>query len=195
MANIAEYVQTIVAIVCALGSIVAVAITAISRAKALNKAKTEEERQKILNEIKSDAYGLITVAENLFSDIPKAGASKLLYVLNQLKDICYAQGVEYDQTFWTDFVNGIVSTSNEVKEGKELESTKLSIIGKVKEEIPYFIEDANKLFEVIPDSLPYKTEYILKLIALACEKYEVNVYGAYDWRSYVNELMRENEVA
>ena len=168
-------------------------ITFIRNRKRNKSITSTEEHIAVINEIKSHIMGFITIAENLFSDIPKSGASKLLYVLNQVKDLCKKFSIEYDQEMWTEFINSMVGNSNRVQESKAFEDEKTSIIEKVKSEIPFIVEEANALFERIPDSLQYKVEYILKFIAVACEKYPVNVYGEYDWRAYVTGLY--NEVA
>lgn len=172
-------------VLCALVYGLIVSIVNRRRKKSVNQT---EEHIAVVNEIKSRVLGFITIAENLFSDIPKSGASKLLYVLNQVKELCKKFSLDYDQEMWTDFVNSIVGNSNRVQETKAYEDEKTSIIEKVKSEIPYIVEEANKLFERIPDSLQYKIEYILKFVAVACEKYHVNVYGEYDWRAYVKGL-------
>lgn len=183
--------DVLVAICVALSSLIYGLVTAVINRKRKKTVNQTEEQNAVVNEIKSRVMGFITVAENLFSDIPKSGASKLLYVLNQVKDLCKKFNLEYDQEMWTDFINSIVGNSNRVQESKAYEDEKTSIIEKVKQEIPFIMEEANKLFERIPDSLQYKIEYILKFIAVACEKYHVNVYGDYDWRGYVKSLFEE----
>lgn len=185
MATIKEYLDLIIGVLSLIAGFIFFLVSVIKRAKALKNAKTTEEWQSVINEIKSDTYGLITVAENLFSDIPKSGASKLLYVLNHVKELCTEKGFNYDQEYWTDFINTIVLQSNEVKDEKAYESVKADIIQKIKDQVPYFITEADKLFSSIPDNEQYKIEYVLKLIAVACDKYNVNVFAEYDWRAYV----------
>lgn len=181
----------IVAATSLFSSVVLFTIWLIKRLIALKSAKTAGEREAIVAEIKSNAYGLVAVAEQMFSDIPKSGASKLLYVLNHIEKLCTEQGVEFNEESWTSFINGIVGASNDVITAKETEKAISGYIAKVKEEIPYFMADADKLFEVIPDSAAYKTEYILKLVANACAKHAINVYDLYDWRAYITELYNE----
>ena len=166
----------------------------IVRVKAYKNAKTQSERAEILSEIKSHAYGLVAAAEQMMSDIPKSGQVKLLYVLNHIQKLCEEQNVPYDCESWTEFINGIIGTSNDVITAKETEKAIGVYIGKVKEEVPYFMADADKLFEVIPDSASYKVEYILKLVANSCAKYAIDVYELYDWRSYVNDLYLEQQL-
>ena len=172
-------------------SVAFIVIYNVKRFRALRNAKTSEERDAILSELRSNAYGLVAVAEQMFADIPKSGASKLLYVLNHIEKLCTEKSIEFNESNWTEFINGIVGASNDVKTAKETEKAISGYITKVKEEVPYFLADADKLFEVIPDSAAYKLEYILKLISNACAKYAINVFDLYDWRTYVEELYNE----
>ena len=177
-----------------IGSLTVTLVLLIIRLKAIKNAKNSTEREQLIAELKSDAYGLVAVAEQLFADIPKSGASKLLYVLNHIEALCKEGDVEFDGDTWTEFINGIVNKSNDVIIAKETEKAISGYIAKVKEEVPYFIADADKLFEVIPDSAAYKTEYILKLIANACAKHTIDVFDLYDWREYVTGLYNERMV-
>ena len=93
----------------------------IVRVKAYKNAKTQSERAEILSEIKSHAYGLVAAAEQMMSDIPKSGQVKLLYVLNHIQKLCEEQNVPYDCESWTEFINGIIGTSNDVITAKETE--------------------------------------------------------------------------
>ena len=135
--------------------------------------------------MKSAVYGFITVAENLFIDVPKSGASKLLYVLNKTKELCMMNNVEYNAEEWTDFINNVVGLSNNVVETKEQEKAKNQIIEKIKSRIPGFVSETQKLFKSIPDSLDYQMEYILKYVSGVCEKEEINVFNDYDWKGYI----------
>ena len=184
---IVEHWDTIVGVVSVIFSLILFVVWLVKRVKAFKNAGSDEERANILSEIKSSVYGLVAVAEQMFIDIPKSGASKLLYVLNHVKSLCEERNIEYDADAWTEFINGIVGASNDVITAKETEKAISGYIAKVKEEIPYFMDDADKLFEVIPDSAAYKVEYILKLIANACAKHAINVYDLYDWRAYIED--------
>ena len=183
--------DVLVGILVAICSLIYAFAVSIVNRKRKKSANQTEEHIAVVNEIKSRVMGFITIAENLFSDIPKSGASKLLYVLNQVKDLCKKFKLDYDQEMWTEFINSMVGNSNRVQETKAYEDEKSSIIEKVKSEVPFIVDEANKLFERIPDSVQYKIEYILKFIAVACEKYPLNVYGDYDWRGYVQSLYTE----
>lgn len=177
-----------------LGLVVGAVISIIVRLRALKRAKTQTERDAILAELKSHAYGLVAVAEQMMADIPKSGSVKLMYVLNHISKLCEENGIAYDSESWTEFINGIVNKSNDVITAKETEKAISGYITKVKEEIPYFMADADKLFEIIPDSASYKVEYILKLVSNACAKYAIDVFELYDWRAYINELYTEQQI-
>lgn len=157
----------------------------VKRCKALKGAKTNEERTAIINDIKARTYGFISVAEELFSDVPKSGASKLLYVLNNVKNLCTDSGIEFDKNVWEKFINDIVSGSNEIIDVKKTEQQNADFIEKVKKEVPYMVDEANRLFANIPDSTIYKIEYIVKGIEILCKNLTVNVFDFYDWQTYV----------
>lgn len=183
-----ELVTAGISVLC---SLTAGALYLIVRVRSYSKAKTQAEKDEILAEIKSNGYGFVAAAEQMMSDIPKSGPAKLLYVLNHVKSLCEEKNVDYDAEYWTDFINSIVNTSNDVLTAKETEKAISGYIAKVKEEVPYFMADADKLFEIIPDSASYKVEYILKLVANACARYAIDVYELYDWREYINGLYGE----
>lgn len=185
--------DVIIAVISALASVVYSVVMIIRNRKRIKNAKTDEERSAIIEDIKSEVYAFISIAESLFADIPKSGSSKLLYVLNQVKRLCAGSCIEYDGQYWTDFINGIVGKSNEVIDQKDFEEEKNRIIENVKTEIPYMVKQADDLFATIPDNLSYKIEYILKFIATACDKYPINVYAEYDWRGYVIGLYSREE--
>ena len=192
MANFAQWFESyggvFVSLIGLLFSVVYFIFFFIRYRKKFKNAKTDEEKQAILEEIKGNAMGFITVAEGLFSDIPKSGVSKLVYVLKEIKALCEGKGVEFNEEYWTAIINNLVGQSNAVIKEKALEMDKADIIEKVKAEIPYHMNEANQLFERIPDSQEYKVAYILKAIEIACDKYEINVFLEYDWRAYVYEL-------
>lgn len=168
-------------------------ITYFSKRKALKNAKTEEEKQAIINEIKSSIHGFVACAEEIFVDVPKSGASKLMYVLNQVKDLCDFSKVKYDEDYWTKFIDDIIAKKNGVQEEKAELEEKNAIIADIKKSIPKFVDTANALFISIPDGLEYKSAYILKSIADMCAEYSVNVFDAFDWQSYVNDLLTKKE--
>ena len=183
--------DVLAAIASLLTSIIFAIVYYVKRFRALRGAKTQAEKDAIISELKSHTYGLVAVAEQMFADIPKAGASKLLYVLNHIEKLCTEQNIAFNEDSWKEFINGIVGASNDVITAKETEKAIAGYIDKVKTEVPYFIADADKLFAVIPDSAAYKTEYILKLIAKACAKQDIDVFDKFDWRAYVENLYTE----
>lgn len=176
------------------GSLVAGGVFLFVRLKSFKSAKTQKEKDEIVADLKSHAYGLVAAAEQMMSDIPKSGPSKLLFVLNHISKLCEEKDVPYDAETWTEFINGIVNASNDVITAKETEKAISGYIAAVQGEVPYFMADADELFKVIPDSATYKVEYILKLIAKACAKYAIDVYELYDWRNYVNELYLKEQI-
>ena len=161
---IVENWALILGLLCLAVNVVYWIVKFFTNIKRLKTATKSEDKQSIIDEIKSDTYGLINYAEQLFSDIPKSGASKLVYVLNEIKKICEELGHEYDSSYWTNFINQIVGQSNEVKQNKELEASKITTIAKVKEEIPLLIKEAQTMFANIPDNSQYMIEYILKFV-------------------------------
>lgn len=166
----------------------------LKRKKELSTAKTSEERSKIMDDIRSEVFGLVGVAEELFSAIPKSGVSKLKYVLNKINELCDVAGIDFDNRYWTDFINYIVNRSNNIKSEKAFEKEKADIIEKVKGKIPYFVEQADVFFKAIPDNQEYKVEYILKNINIVCEQYKINVYFEYDWKAYVLSIYEKEGV-
>ena len=164
-------------------------VSFIKAGKRVKAAKTDTERANALEGLKLRAFGLITATEDLFKGISKSGSSKLLYVLNNLEKVAGTYGVEFDEEYWTDFINTTVAVCNNVADDKAYERAVPVLIEQIKQEVPFYIKDANKLFEVIPDSSAAKLEYILKLISNSCAKNEINVYDLYDWKTYVNEQL------
>lgn len=160
----------------------------VKNRKRLKTSKTDGEKMDIVNEIKADVMGFISIAENLFSDIPKSGGSKLLYVLNEIKRVCSEKAIDFDSVYWTDFVDNIVAKTNEVLDQKELEAEKKIIIDRIKAQIPHFVSQASDLFASIPQAEAYMVEYVLKLVAVSCENESIDVYTAFDWRSHVESF-------
>lgn len=186
MAVFKEYLNLIITCISLLSSLIVTIVFTVKRVKALKNAKTSEDKTKVLDEIKSHAIGFINVAENLFSEVPKSGSSKLLYVIDHIDELCKMNNVEFDEEFWVNFVNGIVAGSNTVQDQKEMETQRLILIDNVKNQIPFFVSEADKLFETIPDNEPYKIEYILKLVKTACEDFTVNVYDEEFWKQAIS---------
>lgn len=176
-----------------LSAFISIIMYYVKSRKRLKNAKTDEEKQAIVNDIKSKTLGLISVAESLFAEVPKSGASKLKYVLENVQTLCEENGLEFVNTDWENYVNLIVGNSNAVQDEKALEQEKATIIENIKAEIPFFIESADKLFASIPDNLSYKIEYIMKVIEETCAQKPVDVFTAFDWRSYVEQAYKTPE--
>lgn len=181
--------EVILAIVSFLATAAAFVIVFIKRLRTIKASTTKDQREAVLGEIKSAAYGLINVAEHTFSDIPSSGASKLLYVLSHIKDLCFEKDVDYDGTFWEGFVNQIVADANNIQSEMADEHEKLEIVEQIKTLIPDFIQEANRMFVSVPgDAERYKIAYVVGLIEAACEDYDIDVSNMFDWKAYVTEL-------
>lgn len=97
-------------------------IVMINRIKALRKAKTEAEREKIINEIIDDAQGFVVDAENLYKDIDAlvkgqgktCGAVKKDSVMTKIQDVCIVKGIAFDKEFWSKKVDDLVALTRKV---------------------------------------------------------------------------------
>lgn len=164
-----------------------------SRIKAVKNAKTVEEKQVILNELKAATMGLITQAEQIFSHVPKSGESKLLYVLKEVDNLCREKGLTYDKDYWKEFISGAVGITNKVIADKKAVEEKESTIAMIKAEVPYFISQAAEYFRTISNSREYEIEHVIRQIEVACKEFSVNVFAEFDWRGYVTELYDKSE--
>ena len=189
-----NHLELVLTCVSALFSCVVFVVYFIKRFKALKTAKTSAEKDSIVEELKTATFGLISATETMFSDISKSGSSKLLYVLRNVEKLCNDRGVEFIESEWTAFINKVVDASNAIAAKLEHESAIPAIIEKIKQEIPYFVADANELFKVIPDSAEAEIDYILKLISNTCAKEDTNVFELYDWKAYVEKMLSDRIV-
>ena len=97
-------------------------IVMINRIKALRKAKTEAEREKIINEIIDEAQGFVVDAENLYKDIDAlvkgqgktCGAVKKDSVMTKIQDACIVKGIAFDKEFWSKKVDDLVALTRKV---------------------------------------------------------------------------------
>lgn len=186
-----EYWELLVAILSFLLSSTLTVIVFVKRYKAAKASKNTELEVEILNELKGVAFGLINIAEHTFSDIPTSGASKLLYVLNNIKELCDQRGFKYDESYWEEFIDSVISQANYIQEEKADEKDKQATIDKIKSLVPDFVKEANRLFVSIPDSKRYKVAYIVSLIDEACDGEEIDVFNAFDWQEYVASFYEE----
>ena len=97
-------------------------IVMINRIKALRKAKTEAEREKIINEIIDEAQGFVVDAENLYKDIDAlvkgqgktCGAVKKYSGMTKIQDACIVKGIAFDKEFWSKKVDDLVALTRKV---------------------------------------------------------------------------------
>lgn len=96
------------------------------KAKALKNAKTEAERQEIINEILGEAKDFVVSAEEMYksvNDILKTqgvscGALKKDKVMTAIQQLCIAKGINYDADFWSAEVEKIVAVTKKVNATK-----------------------------------------------------------------------------
>lgn len=69
-------------------------------------------------EIAQKVLPLVGTAEIVYKSVSdkNTGALKLKDVLNDIKDMCIEKGINYDKTYWTDYVNEAVNLININKE-------------------------------------------------------------------------------
>lgn len=98
-------------------------ILLVNKWKAYNKAKTEEEKQQILNDISNSVGQLVTEAEEQYKDFDKVlkaqtgtgcGTLKKDKVLSQIQALCTEKGIEYDKEYWSNQVEEIVQITKQV---------------------------------------------------------------------------------
>lgn len=182
----------ILAVLSLIVTIVTTTLTLISRFKAFKNAKTTEEKQKILEDIKESVHGLVDVAEVTFSEVKKSGPSKLLYVLNNIENMCDELGIAFEEEYWTNFINKLISTSNQAVIDKENEKKTKELIEEVKTKISSYVDNANQLFKYVPIAKAYKIDYVLRLIKQHCGELELNVYDEFDWETLVATYFKED---
>ena len=66
-----------------------------------------KKRNVSLYKIVEKIPGLVLEAESLFPS--NSGASKLTYVLNQIKTLCVMNKVNYDETGFTEYIESVLS--------------------------------------------------------------------------------------
>lgn len=71
-----------------------------------------------MSDIAQKVLPLVGIAEINFKNVSdkKTGTLKLKDVLNDIKDMCIEKGINYDKTYWTDYVNEAVNLININKE-------------------------------------------------------------------------------
>lgn len=101
-------------------------IVMINRIKAVREAKSEAEKQAIINEIGEDAKNFIVDAENLYKDIDllvkqngkSCGAVKKDSVMTKIQDDCILKGTAFDKEYWSNYVDNFVAATRQVNAKK-----------------------------------------------------------------------------
>lgn len=190
-----NYWELITGIISLVAGLTVAVINIVRSSKKVKSAKTQQEKDQAMNEIKSAVHGFIAVAETTFASIDKSGNSKLLYVLKEIKNLCAVGQIDYDEQYWINFINNVVALQNEVLDSKEAERVNAEFIEHIKGIVPTLIEKATRLFIAIPNNLDYKVEYVLKAIKDECAQFEIDVYDLYNWEDHVRKLFEMKEAS
>lgn len=92
-------------------------IVALKRAKDNYKnAKTDVDKQKAIVEMLDVVRQLIVVVEKTFTEV--SGREKKAEVLSTLERYATQNGYEFDREYWSDVVDSIVATTNNVNVNK-----------------------------------------------------------------------------
>lgn len=105
-----------------IGTLIPTIIVLVKKAKQAKKAKTEAERQEIINEMLVQAQGFIVEAENLYAQVNSivkqqggtCGAIKKDGVMTKLQAVCLDKGIEFDTEFWSKTVDDLVLMTRQV---------------------------------------------------------------------------------
>lgn len=125
----AEKLKLILTIVSIIASFVFVTlipsvIGLVQKTKAYKNAKSDEEKQTILNEISNSCVDFIKSAEEAFKPLDMAmkaqnpnsgsGAMKKESVLTKIQSLCMQKGIEYDSKYWSTKVDELVTMTKSV---------------------------------------------------------------------------------
>lgn len=92
-------------------------IVALKRAKDNYKnAQTDADKQKAVVEMLDVVRQLIVVVEKTFTEV--SGREKKNEVLSALERYATQNGYEFDREYWSEIVDGIVATTNNVNVNK-----------------------------------------------------------------------------
>ena len=166
MDKIFEILSTVVGVAGLLAGVVVLIVRLVE----LGKAKTSEEKAKVLKDIESDLLAYISMADATFSKVPKSGASKLEYVLNKVQQVCITCGVEFEKEKWTEKINNIVGKTNKAIDEVKAEQEKAEKLESLKSKVLTYVDNANAVFANIPDNLEYKMAYVLKYTEGLCNE-------------------------
>lgn len=98
-------------------------IMLVQKWKAFKNAKTNEERQAILNDINNATIGFIQNAEETFKSVDTVlkaqgskgcGSVKKENVLTKIQSLCLQKGIEYDEKYWSEKVEELVALTKQV---------------------------------------------------------------------------------
>lgn len=99
-------------------------ILLVKKWKEYKNAKTEAEREAVLNEISTACVNFIKDAEEAFKPLDQAmkrenpntgcGATKKRDVLTQVQALCMQKGLEYDSKYWSEKVDELVEMTKKV---------------------------------------------------------------------------------
>lgn len=98
-------------------------ILLIKKWKAYKNAKTNEEQQKILNEISDASIKFIQDAEDAFKSVDVVlkskgeagcGAMKKENVMTKIQSLCMQKGIEFDSQYWDSRVEELVTMTKKV---------------------------------------------------------------------------------
>lgn len=98
----------------------------IVKIRAYRQAKSEAEKQAIINEIGEDAKNFIVDAENLYKDIDhlvkqngkSCGPVKKDSVMTKIQDDCILKGIAFDKEYWSNYVDNFVAATRQVNAKK-----------------------------------------------------------------------------
>ena len=99
-------------------------ILLVKKWKEYKNAKTEAEREAVLNEISTACVNFIKDAEEAFKPLDQAmkrenpntgcGATKKRDVLTQVQALCMQKCLEYDSKYWSEKVDELVEMTKKV---------------------------------------------------------------------------------
>lgn len=117
MEDISVIIRMITLVVSIISTMVIPLIVALKRAKDNYKnAQTDADKQKAIVEMLDVVRQLIVVVEKTFTEV--SGREKKSEVLSALERYATQNGYEFDREYWSEIVDGIVATTNNVNVNK-----------------------------------------------------------------------------
>ena len=124
MQDIQIFVQLSISIISFLVVTLIPSITLlIKKWKALRVAKTELEKQKVLQELNDTVCGLVQEAETAYKQVDQilksqggsgSGSVKKDSVMTKLQAHCIKKGIEFDSNYWSNKIDEIVTMTRKV---------------------------------------------------------------------------------